>query len=55
MKILLTLLFISSLSLSGYSQDKIAGQFTTETVPFTVNQQIAQTGAGTTIMVVRSY
>ena len=55
MKKLVTLLMIAIIPIIGSAQEKIAGQFMSETVTISIGQQVGQQGAGTTSTITRSY
>jgi len=55
MKKLVTLLMIAIIPIIGFAQEKIAGQFMSETVTISTGQQVGQQGAGTTSTLSRSY
>ncbi|MEA5402836.1 hypothetical protein VB776_07915 [Arcicella sp. DC2W] len=55
MKKIITLLTIAIFPFIGFAQEKIAGQFMSETVTISTGQQIGQQGAGTISTISRSY
>lgn len=55
MRKIIFLAIFALMSVFSSAQDKIAGQFSTEIVTLTINQQLGQQGMGSTINVSRTY